>query len=351
MEKIKNNIFFILKDGEIVLWDYENHQQYEISKDYFERIVDIHQGQKAINDDITHDLEKAQIINSGPDFFSSWKWDDLSWIFHTGTKNPPTHNGNEDSWLSYYLTDCADKSPPKEDLKTFIRDIVMPLPPFSSILFEDKNFLDVLDSRQTSREFNGQKIPLETFSSLLYKSFAFMPPPWKDLEGMDLLGRHKISPSAGGLHPFDFYVLVHHVEGIEPGLYVYDPERHLLYLQKSGQFQNEMIMSLTNQDFCKNLSFGVFFVADFRRVWWKYVHSRGYRHVLIDAGHQSQTFLLIATALGLLTWPTGAIDDKFAEEFLNVNEPYRSPIFFVGAGYGKPKPLHSEMISKILTKS
>lgn len=350
MEKIKNNIFFIIKDGALILWDYEHHQQYKVSSAYLERLLEITQGHEVPDDEISKDLERAGLLSlQQPQV--DWAWDDLSWIYHVGTKNPPLFELEDGSWFDAYLEDCSHKKPPENDETLFSKDIVIPLPPFDPNLFRHINFLEALDRRQTSREFNGDPISLNVFSSLLYKSFAFMPSPWKDLQGMDLLGRHKISPSAGGLHPFDFYVLVHHVEGIDSGLYVYDPEQHLLYLQKLGNFQNEMITCLTRQDFSYNLSFGVFFVADFRRIWWKYVHSRGYRHVLIDAGHQSQTFLLIATALGLLTWPTGAIDDNLAEEFLNVKEPYRSPIFFVGAGCGTPKPLHSSMISKILTKS
>ena len=350
MKKIKNNIFFIIKDGALVLWDYEHHQQYKVSTAYIERLLEIAQGREPPDDEITNDLEKAGLLalqSSQVD----WAWDDLSWIYHMGTKNPPLIEIDDGNWFDAYLKDCSDKKPPENDETLFLKDTVIKLPPFEDNLFRDINFLETLDRRQTSREFNGKPISLQVFSSLLYKSFAFMPMPWENHEGMELLGRHKLSPSAGGLHPFDFYVLVHHVEGIKPGLYVYDPEKHQLYQQKLGAFQSEMIACLTQQDFSYNLSFGVFFVADFRRIWWKYVHSRGYRHVLIDAGHQSQTFLLMATALGLLTWPTGAIDDASAEEFLSVNEPYRSPIFFVGAGCGTPKSLHSEMIAKILTKS
>lgn len=340
----------MIKDGTLVLWDYEHHQQYSISPEYISRLLKIDQGEDSPKDKIFNDLQDAGLINT-PSLEIHWEWDDLSWIYHVGTKNPPLLEHEDGNWFDTYLKDCSDKTPPQKDDSVYLKDTAIALPPFDPSLFEGKSFLETLDQRQTSREFNSDPVSLNLFSSLLYKSFAFMPSPWQHLKDMDLLGRHKVSPSAGGLHPLDFYILVHRVEGIEPGLYVYDPEEHTLYLQKSGNFKDEMIACLTKQDFCENLPFGIFFVADFRRVWWKYVHSRGYRHVLLDAGHQSQTFLLIATALNLLTWPTGAIDDEYAESFLNVKEPYRSPIFFVGAGQGQPKPLHSTMIDKILTKS
>ncbi|MEB3701892.1 SagB/ThcOx family dehydrogenase [Candidatus Bealeia paramacronuclearis] len=351
MEKIKNNIFFLLKEGSIVLWDYENHQQYRLSKDYLERIVDIAQGAEIVEDAISADLRASSVLSPSHNKPPEWGWDDLSWIFHQGTKNPPFVESHSQEWFKAYLTDCGHKTPPELDLKSRLDQTKIDLFPFDPTLFKNALFLDVLDQRTTSREFTSEEIDFKSFSSLLYKSFAYMKDPWGNDSQIEILGRHKVSASAGGLHPFNFYIIVNAVETIDPGLYIYAIEEHALYLQKTGDFRQEMIHCVSGQDFAKELSFGIFLVADFRKVWWKYEHSRGYRHVLLDAGHQSQTFLLMATALQLLTWVTGALDDRATEDFLEISESYLSPMLFLGAGKGEPKTLSTSMLSQILSNN
>lgn len=54
----------------------------------------------------------------------------------------------------------------------------------------------------------------------------------------------------------------------------------------------------------------------------------------VEAGHISQTFQLVATALGLATWLTGALSDERVELLLGLEESAEQPLFFVGGGYG-----------------
>ena len=53
---------------------------------------------------------------------------------------------------------------------------------------------------------------------------------------------------------------------------------------------------------------------------------------LVEAGHVSQTFQLVATALGLRTWLTGALADSQVEALLQLQNSAEEPLFFVGCG-------------------
>lgn len=56
---------------------------------------------------------------------------------------------------------------------------------------------------------------------------------------------------------------------------------------------------------------------------WKYEFSRAFRVVMMDIGHLSQTFSLVATWLGL-----GALRDELFEQKLGLN-PLQEPVFLL----------------------
>ena len=100
---------------------------------------------------------------------------------------------------------------------------------------------------------------------------------------------------------------------------------------------------LGGQHFINNLPLGLFITARFDRLWWKYEHSRAYRMAFVEAGHLSQTFQLVATALGLNTWLTGAFADQQVEALLNLEGSAEQPLLFVGCGQSDGQVMCAEM--------
>jgi hypothetical protein len=68
------------------------------------------------------------------------------------------------------------------------------------------------------------------------------------------------------------------------------------------------------------------------RTAWKYRAPRVYRAFLLDAGHLSQSFLLIATALKLGAFCIGIVSDTLIEEELNLDGISETVLFVVGVG-------------------
>ncbi|HUX78770.1 MAG TPA: SagB/ThcOx family dehydrogenase [Alphaproteobacteria bacterium] len=343
-EVIKPSVFFFLRKGDLILWDYQNHSQYKLDKPYIDRLMEVASGKPILEDEVTHHLRAEGLLVKENEEAREWGWDELSWIFHQGTKNPPRVESDANNWFEAYLQNCQSKPSPKE-MPAVSKGEAIPLAPVNKQLFESKSLYEVCQERMTSRRFSAEKINFEVFSSLIGTTFAYSSAPWDKNENYEVYAKHKVSPSAGGLHPFEFYLMIHNVENIDPGIYKYDPQDHCLYTFEKGDFRDQLVDSLVGQNFVKDLSFGVFFVADFSKVWWKYEHSRAYRQVLLDAGHQSQTFLLLATSLNLLTWPSGAIQDAEVEKLLKIESAKFSPVFFVGIGTGKPDSFNEEIIS------
>ena len=60
----------------------------------------------------------------------------------------------------------------------------------------------------------------------------------------------RTAPSAGALYPLEIYVAIAAVEGLEAGLYKYDPSGHSLLLKKNGDIR-EIFTTALRQDSIK----------------------------------------------------------------------------------------------------
>ncbi|MBL0942190.1 MAG: nitroreductase family protein, partial [Alphaproteobacteria bacterium] len=101
------------------------------------------------------------------------------------------------------------------------------------------------------------------------------------------------------------------------------------------------------QYYLKGIAFGLFLSARFEKSWWKYPHSRGYRVIMLDIGHASQTVLLTATTLGLNTWLSAAFNDTGVDELLGIQNNSEASLFFIGVGHGDNSSLNPTMIDML----
>jgi len=76
----------------------------------------------------------------------------------------------------------------------------------------------------------------------------------------------------------------------------------------------------------------VFFTAVSARYLWKYTYARAYRALLIEAGHQCQTFCLVATSLGLAPFCSMALADSRIEQDLGLDGVSESVLYAGGVG-------------------
>lgn len=334
---LNKHVFFLLRNGEIILWDYKNHKQYEIPLKYFERLKAISQNPEVCVTDIEDEMFKAHILTDRK-IDESWGWDSISEIFHIGTKDIPLNHSiaNPALYTKEYIEFCEQDEQDISDLKTTKEGKLFPLPSINLKILKEESFISVLKNRITCRSFNEKMISLETLSTLLYLTFGQIHGEWQELEahGLKRLGIRKSSPSAGGLHTSEAYVVVMNVENLPPGIYHYRSHEHVL-IQISTDCKKEQLGRLVcGQYFVAEMGFGIFITARFEKLWNKYAHSRAYRVALFDIGHISQTFQLCATYLGLDPWLTAALLDTEINQLLKIEGTNEQVLFFVGAGNG-----------------
>jgi SagB-type dehydrogenase family enzyme len=257
-------------------------------------------------------------------FGKNWLWPTASRYYHFSTKIDDPHN-SADEMNQYYKRYLKGRKQPSI-YKSY------PGQPKIGLLRgsgREAPFFGTLRKRHSTREFSGKPISFKELSRLAYYTWGRIS-SYKTREFGELL--HKTSPSAGARHPIETYAIVNNVDGIEPGIYHYSVRDHFLELLKTGDFRERCVALTAGHSWTKNASALFIMTAVVARTAWKYRVPRVYRAFLLDAGHLSQSFLLVATALGLGAFCIGIVRDSLIEKELNLDGISETVLFVVGVG-------------------
>lgn len=189
-------------------------------------------------------------------------------------------------------------------------------------------------ARSTCRNFDASRnLPLDLFAQMLHTVYGAQGQ--SVVSGVPVLKKN--SPSAGGLHPVEAYLLVQHVEDIAPGLYHYRPDTHALEPLRSlspDEAREYASLFVARQPWFVDAHVQVILAARFQRNFWKYRnHAKAYRAVILDAGHLSQMQYLAATELGLGAFITAAINEGDIEDAFGLDPMQEGVIAVTGFGW------------------
>jgi SagB-type dehydrogenase family enzyme len=183
-----------------------------------------------------------------------------------------------------------------------------------------------LATRRSQYAFGGT-LTLPQLSALLHHAVRV------NLEKSSTLAPHvKLSfrpyPSPGGLYPTEIYAFLNNIEGIPACIAHYDARAHALRILKEqdGQAFSSAEIKAGNNGVRAPLILVLTTLP--QRATAKY-GGRGYRMSLLEAGHASQNFCLVAEGLGLATLVYGSyFDDELADllEIDSVTEAVASVI-------------------------
>jgi len=135
----------------------------------------------------------------------------------------------------------------------------------------------------------------------------------------------KMTPSGGARNPFEAFVLARDVSGLTPGLHHFSGLDGSLTPAGRGAPSGDAI--LAGQDWGADMPAIILLVGFLARSMWKYREANAYRVMLIEAGHIAQNIMLAATAQGLATCPTAALDHRLIGEHLGLDGIAETPIY------------------------
>ena len=187
------------------------------------------------------------------------------------------------------------------------------------------DFFSVVSKRKTGRSFSGTPLSKETVSVLLRYSCGIV--------GRDDTHRRRAHPSGGALFPIEIYPVVFRGNTHVPaGVYHYNILDHALEVLWQRPFAHADIERLTPYHlWVRNASCMLVMTAVFARTQNKY-GARGYRYVLVEAGHIGQNIYLISQALGLKCTGLGGVWDVELEKVLDIDGVTESVVYAIAVG-------------------
>jgi len=237
-----------------------------------------------------------------------------AWLFHHNTIRWPfnTLNPEEEPWAGPQFKEYPGQ--PAIELPV-LSDLNLPLD-------------QAIRRRLTCRSFSSSPLTLNELSTILAVG--------NGVEGVVQLGPHehleRPMPSGGGLYPLEFYPIVRQVEGLAPGLYHYAPLMHQLEQLKLMEFPDTFISQIfMNQPYLVGARVVLLITAVVERSMHKY-GDRGYRYILLEAGHSAQNMCLAAASLNLGVLPLGGFFDSFVAELLEINQEEEAILYALGFG-------------------
>ncbi len=187
--------------------------------------------------------------------------------------------------------------------------------------------INAIRQRRSRREFTETPLNLEELSFLLWATQGVDHKATRDfrewLTGVvgkpasEIPTLMRTVPSGGACHPFETYLLVNRIHGLEAGVYRYLPLDHrLLFLYGNPELEQKASGTLP---------------AMFQRsavvfIWTAIAYRSEWRYTIVapkmiaqESGHVCQNLYLACEAIGAGTCAVGAYDQKLMDELTGVD--------------------------------
>jgi SagB-type dehydrogenase family enzyme len=191
----------------------------------------------------------------------------------------------------------------------------VPLHPFSDAEMPRDPIEQVILRRGSARKFAQLPIGLAELSTMLDRATRGISADFLDPQGTQLN---------------DLYLIVHAVEGVNPGAYVFHRDRGVLECLKEGNFRAQAGYLGLEQELPAEAAVDIFFLADLQAILQRF-GNRGYRAVQLEAGILSGKLYLAAYAQRLSATGLTFYDDDVIQ-FFSPHAQGKSVIMLVAVG-------------------
>ena len=177
---------------------------------------------------------------------------------------------------------------------------------------------EALQFRRSSRQFSPEKLTLQQLSQLLWAGQGITSP----------LGL-RTAPSAGAKYPLELYVISNQMEGLEPGIYHYLPQSHLLEKRSDNVAKNDLYSLSFKQSWVKDAPLLLIITANFAKTEEKY-HRYAPAYVYMEAGHAAQNIMLQSVSLKLAIVGVGGFEHSKLNQLLGLKQEQSIYILCIG---------------------
>ena len=184
-----------------------------------------------------------------------------------------------------------------------------------------------ITTRTSVRNFSPCEFTLEQIGTLFFYAYGVT----RKNTDTSFPRPFRVVPSGGALYPLELFFHTAHLEGHPSGIYHYNAAEHCLRHLHEGDDTQRISLGLVQPELAQGASLIIFLTAIFERSVFKY-GERGYRFILLEAGHVAQNLNLVANALGLGCVNIGGYFDREIDEYLDLDGITHSTIYMLAIG-------------------
>lgn len=186
---------------------------------------------------------------------------------------------------------------------------------------------DVVQKRRSRRDFTGGQITLGELSRLLFLTTGTTGHADENIVPLF----YRAAPSAGALYPLQVYPVALNVASLQRGVYHYNAHEHALELLRRGEYRAQLYEYTLRQDMILSAAVVFIITAVFIRTRVKY-GERGYRYILLEAGHMAQNTYLVATAMSLGAVTIGGFLDDEVNQLVGIDGVDEAAVYLAVVG-------------------
>ncbi|MEU1052510.1 SagB/ThcOx family dehydrogenase [Streptomyces sp. NPDC005876] len=221
----------------------------------------------------------------------------------------------------------ADRQPPAFWKKLDVDYQPLPAPVEPS----DRDLADVLLSRRSHRPWSKQKMTAAQLSRVLADANIPLVTQRRAAQA-----HYEQTPSAlmhNSYGDVETSVIAYDIEGLEPGIYHYDPDGHGLGLIRAGDLRDEVQTAFVGQARASSGSCSLLLSVVWERHLYRYENNpHGYRSMMECLGQFAQRYLLAWTSLGFETFPTPAHYAALTDSLIGTKRFEETGIYLLTAG-------------------
>ncbi len=203
--------------------------------------------------------------------------------------------------------------------------VLIDLPAPTEAALNEPDIRTCMAERASRRKFSDKELSLAELSYLLWS-----------MQGIrkEQPNRHyKTVPSGGARQPFETYLSVHNVTGLETGIYRYIPFGHkLLFIKKEDSIKDKLSEYCYGQKFCGYCAVCFFWAVIPYRTEWRYSYVSS-KDMLIESGHICQNLYLACESIGAGTCGIAAYDQNKIDDLLELDGKDEFIVYLAPVGY------------------
>jgi SagB-type dehydrogenase family enzyme len=202
---------------------------------------------------------------------------------------------------------------------------IVRLPERESWTIPSCDLQSAIANRESRRKFTPGSLSLDELAFLLWSTQGVRA----ELHQAAVL---RTVPSAGCRHPFETYLAIMRVDGLESGIYRYLPLDHSLVHERAIENLPLRLTAATHQQsFAGQAAVTFIWCAIPERTEWRYGEA-SYKVIALDAGHVCQNLYLACEAIGCGTCAIAAYDQALVDELLGVDGDEEVSIYLAPVG-------------------